>query len=341
MFGGVGLAGGDGARAGRHHLDCLLATRFRKGPLQRTGSPQTRMTAGPRLRTGCPLRLIALPLLLIATPGPLEAAGPFGVQGRLPRTVPQGGMFAVTLRPAAWLEGLRGSLDEQPLIFYRSGRGRVQAIAGIDLDATGRRLLRLEGKDRQARPRVLEWPIRVRPRRFSVQRLTLPQQMVELDSETTKRVSEEASRLNDLWKGVTPDRYWHGAFISPVISAAAPEGFGFRRVINERPRSPHSGADFQAPPGSVVRASNAARVALAEEQFFGGRAIVLDHGLGLYTVYFHLEEFLVNPGDRVEKGQEIGRVGATGRATGPHLHFSVRLQGARVDPAALLRLSLP
>ncbi|MBI3780824.1 MAG: M23 family metallopeptidase, partial [candidate division NC10 bacterium] len=106
------------------------------------------------------------------------------------------------------------------------------------------------------------------------------------------------------------------------------------------PRSPHAGADYQAPRGSVVRASNAARVALAEEQFFGGNSLVLDHGLGLYTVYFHLERLLVKAGDRVHKGQEIGRVGATGRATGPHLHFGVRLQGARVDPAALLRLSL-
>jgi len=298
------------------------------------------MTVSLRLQTLW-VPLIILQLHLIATPGPLEAAGPFGVQGRLPRTVPQGGVFAVTLRPAAWLEGLQGSLDEQPLIFYRNGRGRVQAVIGIDLEAAGKRLLHLEGKDRQARPYVWQWPVRIRPRRFSVQRLTLPQQMVELDSETAKRVSEEANRLNGLWKSVTPDRYWHGAFISPVTSAAAPEGFGFRRLINERPRSPHSGGDFQAPPGSVVRASNAARVALAEEQFFGGRAIVLDHGLGLYTVYFHLQEFLVHTGDTVEKGQEIGRVGATGRVTGPHLHFGVRLQGARIDPAALLRLLLP
>jgi murein DD-endopeptidase MepM/ murein hydrolase activator NlpD len=164
--------------------------------------------------------------------------------------------------------------------------------------------------------------------------------MVELDAETSRRVAEEASRLNELWRNVTPERYWHGAFLPPVASAGLPEGFGFRRIINEQPRSPHSGADYQAPPGSIVRASNAARVVLAEEQFFGGNSLVLDHGLGLYTIYFHLERFLVRSGDRVHKGQEIGRVGATGRATGPHLHFGVRLQGARVDPAALLRLPL-
>ncbi len=301
------------------------------------------MTVGPRLRTSCPggpFHIIALLALLITTSGLSDAADPFGIQGRVPRAVPQGGVFAVTLRPAASLEDLQGSLDDQPLIFSRVGSGHVQAIIGIDLEAAGRRLLRLQAKDRQGRVRAREWPIRIRPRRFSVQRLTLPQQMVDLDSETAKRASEEASRLNVIWKGVTPERYWHGAFLPPVASPAGPEGFGFRRIINEQPRSPHAGADYQAPPGSIVRASNAARVALAEEQFFGGNSVVLDHGLGLYTIYFHLEEFLVNAGEKVRKGQEIGKVGATGRATGPHLHFGIRLQGARIDPAALLRLPL-
>ena len=300
------------------------------------------MTVGPPVRTICSLRItfLFLPFLLLTFPGPLQAADPFRIQGRLPRAVSQGGVFTVTVRPAAWIESVRGSLDAQPLIFSPLKGGRVQALVGIDLEANGQRLLRLEATDRQGRLHVRKWPIRVRPRRFLVQRLTLPRNMVELDPETVTRVSEEADRLNHLWKTVTPQRFWHGAFQSPVPMVAAPEGFGLRRIINDQPRSPHSGADYKAPPGSVVRASNAARVALAEEQFFGGNALVLDHGLGLYTIYFHLQEFLVKMGDTVEKGQEIGKVGATGRATGPHLHFGVRLQGARIDPTALLRLSL-
>jgi murein DD-endopeptidase MepM/ murein hydrolase activator NlpD len=299
------------------------------------------MIVGPTRRTFWPLRIILFLSIFCTIPGPLEAGDPFGIQERVPRTVPQGGVFAVTLRPVAWIRDLEGSLDKEPLIFSPVKPGRVQAVVGIDLEAAGTRLLRLQAKDRQGRLRVREWPIRIRPRRFPLQRLTLPREMVELDPEAAKRVSEEAIRLSDLWKTVTPERYWHGAFLSPVLSTAAPEGFGLRRIINDQPHSPHSGADYQAPAGSVVRASNAGRVALAEEQFFGGKSVVLDHGLGFYTIYFHLEGFLVTAGDKVQKGQEIGRVGATGRATGPHLHFGVRLQGARIDPAALLRLSLP
>jgi murein DD-endopeptidase MepM/ murein hydrolase activator NlpD len=271
----------------------------------------------------------------------LEAADPFSPQGRVPRTVPQGGVFALTLRPASWIKDLRGSLDGTPLIFSDVGTGRVQALVGIDLEAAGRRLLRLEATDRRARNYVKKWSVRIRPRRFAVQRLALPKEMVELDQQAAMRVAEESSRLNELWKNVTPERFWRGSFLPPLASEAKSEGFGRRRIINNQPRSPHSGADYKAPHGSVVRASNAARVALAEEQFFGGNSVVLDHGLGLYTVYFHLQQFLVKPGDVVEKGQQIGRVGATGRASGPHLHFGIRLNGARVDPAALLRLRLP
>ncbi|MBM2837237.1 MAG: peptidase family, partial [candidate division NC10 bacterium] len=288
------------------------------------------MTVGLSLGSFQAWRIVLLVLLLLTIPGSPEAADPFGLQGRVPRTAQQGGVFALTLRPAAWIEDLRGSLDNQPLILSPIGDGRVQALVGIDLEARGRRLLRLEANDRRGRLHAREWPIRVRSRRFAVQRLTLPQHMVELDPETATRVSEEAGRLKALWKAVTPERLWRGAFLSPVISGAKPEGFGLRRIINNQPRSPHSGADYKAAPGSVVRAPNAARVALAEEQFFAGNALVLDHGLGLYTIYFHLQEFTVKTGDVVQKGQEIGRVGATGRATGPHLHFGVRLNGARI-----------
>jgi murein DD-endopeptidase MepM/ murein hydrolase activator NlpD len=118
-------------------------------------------------------------------------------------------------------------------------------------------------------------------------------------------------------------------------------GFGLRRVINGQPRSPHTGYDWAAPVGTPVLAANAGRVALVAEHFFAGRNIVLDHGLGLFTFYYHLDETRVGPGEPVAAGQVIGAVGATGRVTGPHLHFAVVLAGARVDPESLLALTVP
>jgi len=116
--------------------------------------------------------------------------------------------------------------------------------------------------------------------------------------------------------------------------------WGARRIINGQPRAPHTGVDYSADPGTPVVAANAGRVALVAEYFFPGRLIVLDHGLGLFTLYFHLERVDVRDGERVERGQPIGAVGASGRATGPHLHFGAKLGRARIDPAALLSLPL-
>src|SRR5205823_5615765 len=150
----------------------------------------------------------------------------------------------------------------------------------------------------------------------------------------------EGLHLTMLYRTVSPERLWRGAFVRPVAGTEPPSGFGARRIINGRPRAAHGGADYRAPQGTPVVAANAGRVALVGDYFFPGRLIALDHGLGLYTLYFHLDSVAVSEGERVDRGQPIGTVGATGRATGPHLHFGAQLGSARVDPAALLALRL-
>ncbi|MDE2978565.1 MAG: M23 family metallopeptidase [Acidobacteriota bacterium] len=112
--------------------------------------------------------------------------------------------------------------------------------------------------------------------------------------------------------------------------------FGAKRIINGEPRSPHTGADYAVPQGTPVLAVEDAVVALAGEFFFSGNAVFLDHGNGLISMYFHLHEVFVEQGDEVPRGRLIGTVGSTGRSTGPHLHFGIRWQGARVDPALWL-----
>ncbi|MGH7819773.1 MAG: M23 family metallopeptidase, partial [Candidatus Binatia bacterium] len=126
-----------------------------------------------------------------------------------------------------------------------------------------------------------------------------------------------------------------GPFVMPAEGPAG-SPFGLRRFFNGEPRSPHAGIDIKAPSGAPVHAANRGRVALADELFFTGKTVVLDHGLGLFTLYVHLSEIAVEPEAIVEKGARVGRVGATGRATGPHLHFAARIGEARVDPEALL-----
>src|SRR5437667_334097 len=124
----------------------------------------------------------------------------------------------------------------------------------------------------------------------------------------------------------------------PLTWTGPGEGFGARRGINGQARSPHSGLDYAAPTGTPVVAANRGRVALIGDFFFGGRTVALDHGQGLYTLYMHLDRVQVAEGTLVERGETIGAVGSTGRATGPHLHWGAQLRRARVDPAGLLAL---
>ena len=201
----------------------------------------------------------------------------------------------------------------------------------VDLLATGPlELVRWRHGQRESRPvEVAAYP-------YDVQRLEIADDSrVNLSPENAARAARESARVARLWSG---DR--EALFSLPLGPPLAdlPDGgrFGSRRIINGQPRSPHTGADYSAGEGEPVLAVAAGVVALAEEHFFAGNSVFLDHGGGLVSMYFHLSRIDVEPGESVDRGQRIGAVGATGRATGPHLHFGLRWHGARIDPATLL-----
>jgi murein DD-endopeptidase MepM/ murein hydrolase activator NlpD len=233
---------------------------------------------------------------------------------------------------------VEGAVAGRSLAFFPYA-GMTAALAAIDFETRpGRYRWRIAVLERQAEPRALGGRLRVASRRFPVERLSLPPAMVDLDPETTRRANAEEAQLRTVLGSVTGERLWHGRFTAPIADARPGTGFGARRIINGRARSPHAGLDFAAERGTPVVASNAGRVILVGDFFFPGRLVVLDHGLGLHTAYFHLDEVTVAEQDLVERAQPIGRVGATGRATGPHLHFLASVGSARIDPAALFRL---
>lgn len=237
---------------------------------------------------------------------------------------------------------LSGAFGDQALSFFSSPDGQgFAALVGVDLEERpGRRSLQLDLMDALGNRYRGYRTVDVAKAKFPIQRLTMPKELVELDAETMKRVEQEVERLKAVWADPTPEKLWRGSFTLPVNRGRRPSGFGARRIINGEERSRHTGADIEAPLGTPVLAANTGRVALVDEHFFPGKLVVLDHGLGLYTMYFHLQEALVEAGQLVEKGQQIGKVGTTGRASGPHLHFGARLNGARVDPLSLLALPL-
>jgi murein DD-endopeptidase MepM/ murein hydrolase activator NlpD len=233
---------------------------------------------------------------------------------------------------------VEGSLGPRHLAFFPYG-AEFAALAGVDLETRpGKLEWRIGLVDAGGTPRKASGAVAVRAARFPVQRLTLPDGMVNLDPEAERRAANEAARLRALYDTVSPERLWRGAFTQPVASRKPGSGFGFRRIINGQPRMPHSGIDYSADRGTPVVASNRGRVALLGDFFFAGRLVALDHGLGLYTLYFHLDGVAVSEGQLVERGQTVGTVGTTGRSTGPHLHFAAQLGRARINPPDLYGL---
>ncbi len=170
---------------------------------------------------------------------------------------------------------------------------------------------------------------------FPTRKLTVDENFVNPPASAQERIARDSARLSDIWQHSSASQLWSGAFVRPVPNEAN-SAFGTRSVYNGQPRSPHSGADFLSPAGTPVKAPNSGEIVLAEDLYYTGQTVVVDHGLGLFSLFAHLSAMDVHEGDRVRTGDVLGRVGATGRVTGPHLHWMVRVGGARVDPLSLL-----
>ena len=275
-----------------------------------------------------------LAFLLIVLPVPAAA-----LQVRVVPPAPrQGDTVLVFVAGSKGAQNVEGSLGAQHLTFFPYG-AEFAALTGVDLETKpGKVSWRIGLVDGGGVTRKAAGTVTVKAGGFPVERLTLPGGMVNLDPEAERRAANEAVRMRALYDTVTPERFWRGPFTQPVASRKPGGGFGSRRIINGQPRMPHGGIDYSADRGTPVVASNRGRVALLGEFFFAGRLVALDHGLGLYTLYFHLDGVAVTEGQIVERGQTVGTVGTTGRSTGPHLHFAAQLGRARINPPDLYTL---
>ncbi len=263
-------------------------------------------------------------------------AGP-GVQPHLevwPQEVAQGGWVRLRLTP--WSPELQGELAKEAFKFYRY-QGAALALVAVSYHvAPGTYPVQVQ----TATGATLRREISVRPREFPVEHLRVPpaleQRIRPDDPAAQERLRREQRELEQARMGSSPSPLWDGPFVWPVRPVRVTSEFGLVRVVNGRPAGRHSGLDLAAPSGTPVVAANAGRVALARWYMATGGTILLDHGWGLFTSYLHLEAMEVAEGQPVRPGQLIGRVGATGFATGPHLHWSAWLPGGYVDPRALV-----
>jgi murein DD-endopeptidase MepM/ murein hydrolase activator NlpD len=274
-----------------------------------------------------PILIPALCAFLLSMP----AVGPVRVSASA-TTLQPGSVLLLTITRDEPLPAVRARAFQRDLAAWSVDARTWQVVVGIDLDVKpGAYPVEIDA----GREAKTAYSLAVKPRRFPTRTLKVDPDLVHPPPQEMDRIEREAQRLHRLWEAPAGARLWDGPFIRPVPDAAN-SSFGTRSIYNGEARSPHGGTDFLSPSGRPIKAPNAGRVVLAGPLYFTGGTVVIDHGLGVLSLFAHLSSIGVHEGDMVKTGDPIGEVGATGRVTGPHLHWAMRVNGARVDPLSLL-----
>jgi murein DD-endopeptidase MepM/ murein hydrolase activator NlpD len=289
---------------------------------------------------------LLLPSSVKCTPVNAQCTGGVELKLSAPQAS-QGSLILATIRGSKSLREVTGKWNERNVYFWEGGlpvaarRGTSshlsEALLGVDLEkAPGDYELSVSATTENGQHAECTATLAVRAGKFATESLTVQKQFVEPNEQQAQRAVAEQEKLREIFDHITPEKLWHGPFRMPLTGRVRGTNFGKRRILNGQPRSPHTGADFPAPTGTPIHATQGGRVVLAEELYFSGNTVIIDHGLGIYSLYGHLSATDVTAGDAVKAGAVIGKVGATGRVTGPHLHWGVTVNKARVNPIQLV-----
>jgi hypothetical protein len=268
---------------------------------------------------------------------------------------PSGAAGAVSLTPAVVEAGspelirvnapagatVDGDWQGHKLEFFKGRDGQAwYALAGVDVETpVGASTLRIDVSPHEGGAVDLSRNVEILPAHYRTGTLTVAPKFVEPAPEDLARIKAEVELKAKVFAASALEPLWSGDFRAPV-TAAPTDSFGTRRTFNGTLASVHKGMDFRAASGTPVRAGNSGMVVLARPLYYEGNCVVIDHGLGLFTISMHLSRIDVREGQHVSLGERIGLSGATGRVTGPHLHWAVRWRDAYLDPAKLLRMDL-
>jgi murein DD-endopeptidase MepM/ murein hydrolase activator NlpD len=273
------------------------------------------------------LLIAALALLLWRNEAPVE------ITARA-RSLQPGEVAVLSIANAAESSGVRVRVFKQTIAAFRDG-DTWTAIIGIDLDTKpGTYQADIESGTGTDIVHAT-YPLKVLPRAFRTRRLTVDEAFVTPPKSEVSRIEREAALLAATWKASAMTRLWTTGFVRPVPQEAN-SAFGTRSIFNGKPRNAHGGADFLSPAGTPIHSPNAGRIVVARSLYYSGNTVIIDHGLGVFSMLAHLSRIDVREGDVVTPNEVVGLVGATGRVTGPHLHWAVRVSDARVDPLSLL-----
>jgi murein DD-endopeptidase MepM/ murein hydrolase activator NlpD len=307
------------------------------------------VVAGAHCRGAQALAIIVVSAGLITAPSsPAAATSPLTIT-MAARSLQPGELIVVRINeaPPAAATNVddRSATSVRVAVFGRTirafaDRGAWTALVGIDLEQLAGHYVLMASVRRGSTEVEASQPFVVLPKRFATRTLSVSPEFVNPPPDAAARIAADAARLNDVYAHSADEPLWQRPFVRPVPQSANSR-FGQRSRFNGELRSPHAGTDFMSPAGTPVKAPNEGRVVVARDLYFTGKTVVIDHGLGLFSMLAHLSRLDVQEGQRVHSGDLVGLVGATGRVTGPHLHWALRVAGARVDPMSALALLGP
>jgi len=271
-----------------------------------------------------------------------QAAAPRLQVTHAARAVAPGEAVLLTVTASEPLAGLEATVFGRTCPGYRGGEPRTwHVLLGLDLETRpGRARVAIEARPEDGSPIRAAYTLAVVGKTFPTRRLTVAPGFVTPPASAAARIERERLRMAEVLAAVTPEPLWAGGFGRPTAGAVI-SLFGARSVYNGQPRSPHRGVDLRGATGTPVVAPAAGTVVLADDLYFSGSTVVIDHGLGVHSMLGHLSRIDVREGASLARGDAVGAIGATGRVTGPHLHWTLRIGATSVDPMSVLELLAP
>ena len=260
-----------------------------------------------------------------------------------PNELHQGSPMFLTIELERPATRVTGNFVNKPIAFFADPADKKtwHALAGVDLEAQpGQYGLDVTAALVGGRVAHFTQQVTVAAGDFKTGDISVPDNYVNPTDAEQKQIAEDETLKKRAYGHSAPHPLWSGDFIKPVNAASTPT-FGESRILNEEKTSLHTGTDFPVPENTPVVVSNSGTVVLVHDLFYEGNTVIVDHGLGLFTVYLHMSRIDVHEGDQLDKGAKLGLSGASGRVTGPHVHFGVRWNGVWLDPVQLLGLTLP
>ena len=254
-------------------------------------------------------------------------------------TANQGRAARLTLPNEPGITAVSIQWQKKDVPYVRAGAEWV-AVIGVDLDVKAGAYPSIIRVTRNGVVEKRSLTITVKSVKYPTTELKVADEYVDLSAENADRAVREQKELDIIHNTISKEMLWTDSFVVPIAGESG-TNFGHRRIFNGQPRAPHAGADLHAATGTPIHSTNRGRVVLAKDLFFTGNTVIVDHGLGIYSLYAHLSRIDVQVGAMIDRNQVLGLSGATGRVTGPHLHWGIKVQNARVDPYSLVNLGKP